>query len=296
MRRSRLAAKPRIVLLGPFGEPLLPVTAGTVAAEMPFRFSTKYNDVETGLYYYGYRYYDPSTGRWLSRDPMEEEGGVALYVIATNAVVNFIDALGREVADVEQEHHPIPYNNKTWNHSDHELIKCAAMNLETDQKLAVLQGHIGKHSPTYHAEVRARLDAAWAALSVKNETNAVIAVNGVVDSIIRDINSGSLKLFSNPEKEVKLLRIIPRSRVAVGGASFANKASRVIRSSRTNIIINVFSIIPGSLREILMIKDYMDSGSSFPDAVQKLWHYYDDKIIYDGNGLPTGNYNGPPMI
>jgi RHS repeat-associated protein len=38
----------------------------------PFMFSTKFYDWETGLYYYGHRYYNPSTGRWLSRDPLEE--------------------------------------------------------------------------------------------------------------------------------------------------------------------------------------------------------------------------------
>ena len=36
----------------------------------PFMFSTKSYDWETGLYYYGHRYYNPSTGRWLSRDPL----------------------------------------------------------------------------------------------------------------------------------------------------------------------------------------------------------------------------------
>jgi RHS repeat-associated protein len=44
-----------------------------------YRFSTKPRDIETSLYYYGYRYYDPKIGRWLSRDPIEEEGGVNLY-------------------------------------------------------------------------------------------------------------------------------------------------------------------------------------------------------------------------
>jgi len=52
---------------GPFGEPLR--AAGPLAAENPIRFSTKYTDPETGLVYYGYRYYSPSLGRWLSRDP-----------------------------------------------------------------------------------------------------------------------------------------------------------------------------------------------------------------------------------
>jgi RHS repeat-associated protein len=41
-----------------------------------FRFSTKPQDLQTGLYYYGYRFYDPVTGRWPSRDPI---GDVAFF-------------------------------------------------------------------------------------------------------------------------------------------------------------------------------------------------------------------------
>jgi len=39
-----------------------------------FTFSSKEWDTETGLLYYGYRYYSPDVGRWLARDPMEEDG------------------------------------------------------------------------------------------------------------------------------------------------------------------------------------------------------------------------------
>ena len=45
-----------------------------MAKANPFRFSTKYQDDETDLLYYGYRYYNASTGRWISRDPLEEAG------------------------------------------------------------------------------------------------------------------------------------------------------------------------------------------------------------------------------
>jgi RHS repeat-associated protein len=58
---------------GPFGEPLRQ-TGGTLAKANPFRFSTKYQDDETDLFYYGYRFYSPSVGRWLSRDPINEFG------------------------------------------------------------------------------------------------------------------------------------------------------------------------------------------------------------------------------
>jgi hypothetical protein len=43
---------------------------------------------------YGYRYYDPLTGRWPSRDPMEEEGGLNLYGFVGNDGVDRVDILG----------------------------------------------------------------------------------------------------------------------------------------------------------------------------------------------------------
>ena len=43
---------------------------------------------------YGYRYYDPLTGRWPSRDPIEEEGGINLYGFVGNDGVNRRDLLG----------------------------------------------------------------------------------------------------------------------------------------------------------------------------------------------------------
>jgi RHS repeat-associated protein len=59
-----------------------------------YRFSTKPRDQEIGVYYYGYRYYDPSTGRWLSRDPIQEKGGVNLYGFLQNNGVSTYDLLG----------------------------------------------------------------------------------------------------------------------------------------------------------------------------------------------------------
>ncbi len=76
---------------GPFGEPL--VKTGN-AATIPFGFSTKYLDAETGLNYYGFRYYNPSTGRWLSRDPIGEQGGINLYGMVGNNSIDHTDTLG----------------------------------------------------------------------------------------------------------------------------------------------------------------------------------------------------------
>ena len=59
-----------------------------------YRFSTKPIDQATGWYYYGYRWYDPLTGRWPSRDPIGEQGGVNLYGFVGNDGVGRVDVLG----------------------------------------------------------------------------------------------------------------------------------------------------------------------------------------------------------
>ena len=63
----------------------------------PFRFSSEQYDDETGLVYYNYRYYSPELGRWISRDPIEEEGGVNLYAMVGNNPSNCWDHLGENV-------------------------------------------------------------------------------------------------------------------------------------------------------------------------------------------------------
>jgi RHS repeat-associated protein len=72
----------------------------TFSTAISFRFSAKYTDVETGLLYYGYRYYQPSTRRWLSRDPIEEQGGMNLYEFASNMPTLVYDLLGLWNKDV----------------------------------------------------------------------------------------------------------------------------------------------------------------------------------------------------
>ena len=61
----------------------------------PVRFSTKFQDDETDLLYYGYRYYKASTGTWLRKDPVEERGGLNLYGFVKNDCINKYDSDGR---------------------------------------------------------------------------------------------------------------------------------------------------------------------------------------------------------
>ena len=74
----------------PFGA--LTISRGVSAADNPWRFSSEYAEDDTATVYYNYRHYEPVTGRWMSRDPIEEEGGINLYCAVDNALQ--IDELG----------------------------------------------------------------------------------------------------------------------------------------------------------------------------------------------------------
>jgi RHS repeat-associated protein len=67
---------------GPFGEPIR--LTGALAKANPFRWSTKFTDEESGLVDYGCRFYSPSLGRWISRDPIEEGDTRNLYALLSH--------------------------------------------------------------------------------------------------------------------------------------------------------------------------------------------------------------------
>jgi RHS repeat-associated protein len=81
-----------------FGE--LIRSTGPASRLNPFQFSTKYLDQETGLSYYGHRYYSASLGRWISRDPVEEEDGPNVYAFISNRPLTLFDAFGLTAGSV----------------------------------------------------------------------------------------------------------------------------------------------------------------------------------------------------
>jgi RHS repeat-associated protein len=59
-----------------------------------FRFPGQYYDAETGLHYNYFRYYDPSTGRYLTPDPIGLLGGINLFEYSENNSINVVDPFG----------------------------------------------------------------------------------------------------------------------------------------------------------------------------------------------------------
>jgi len=101
----------------PFGEIWIEET-DPATGYIPFRFTSKELDEETGLYYYGARYYEPATSRWISPDPagfelinpMESDGeggweakesysvieALNWYSYVSNNPVKYVDPTGME--------------------------------------------------------------------------------------------------------------------------------------------------------------------------------------------------------
>ena len=62
---------------------------------MPFGFASGLYDSDTGLVHFGYRDYDPFTGKWTAKDPLLFAGGDSnLYGYVLNDPVNLVDPLG----------------------------------------------------------------------------------------------------------------------------------------------------------------------------------------------------------
>ena len=60
----------------------------------PWRFSSKRHDEETQFIYFGRRYYDAGTGRWVTPDPIGREGGPNLYAYVLNRPLTHVDFYG----------------------------------------------------------------------------------------------------------------------------------------------------------------------------------------------------------
>ena len=97
----------------------------------PYLFNAKEFDEETGLYYYGARYYDPRLSLWMSTDPLEETAfNIGSYTYCHNNPIIFIDKDGRFDFDGTVE------NNKYY-----AVIAVFPMNL-SDHNGAILKDYL----------------------------------------------------------------------------------------------------------------------------------------------------------
>lgn len=79
----------------PFGETMAEQT-GNEYFQNPYKFNGKELDAETGLYYYGARYYDPRSSLWMSVDPLANKApNISSYSYCVNNPIKLIDPDGK---------------------------------------------------------------------------------------------------------------------------------------------------------------------------------------------------------
>ena len=107
-------------------------------------FSSKYRDEDTGLVYYGYRHYSPSLGRWVSRDPIGQAGGISLYGFVGNDPVNRLDPVGLSILDYDW------YNDLgDWAQSQHQQFSDSVIGSAGDGVDWVTAGALGTVSELF---------------------------------------------------------------------------------------------------------------------------------------------------
>ena len=80
----------------PFGEVFIEERNNTW--NTPYLFNAKELDEETGMYYYGARYYEPRLSLWMSTDPMQERyPNINSYCYTSNNPIKFIDPDGEKL-------------------------------------------------------------------------------------------------------------------------------------------------------------------------------------------------------
>ena len=106
--------------------------SGTDLSLKRYRFTNKERDDETGLYYFGVRYYAAWLGRWTSSDPGDFVDGLNMYVYVRNNPVNGVDELGYETDPPPTE--PVKGGNALGQAADYAYVGVTAF---TDEQAAL---------------------------------------------------------------------------------------------------------------------------------------------------------------
>ena len=94
------------------------LTTSTGTLPNPFQYTGRESDLETGVYYYRARYYDPASGRFLSADPIRFNAGPNFYSYVQNAPTEAGDPLGLVQMNYRETYNILSFwDLTTWWHA-----------------------------------------------------------------------------------------------------------------------------------------------------------------------------------
>jgi RHS repeat-associated protein len=86
----------------PYGSTSYQAARSQTETAKRYRYTGKERDEESGLYYYGARYYAPHLCRWIAVDPSGVKKSVNVYTYVNNRPISFVDPDGREETPAEE--------------------------------------------------------------------------------------------------------------------------------------------------------------------------------------------------
>ncbi|HEV2393364.1 MAG TPA: RHS repeat-associated core domain-containing protein [Verrucomicrobiae bacterium] len=72
-------------------------SSGTLSSANVYRFSSKEIHVNSGFYYFLYRFYVPGLQRWLNRDPIRQRASLNVYAMVYNNTTEYVDPFGLDI-------------------------------------------------------------------------------------------------------------------------------------------------------------------------------------------------------
>ena len=137
-----------------------------MAVTQPIQWSSEIYDTELGLIYYNYRYYNPTDGRWIRRDPLGEITGLNIYDFIHNKPSIHTDYTGLFIDTIWD------VGNMIWDAGvivagaitgDTEMMKEGATDLLLDTAAAAIPGVPAGASKAARAAQKVSRQAAKAA-------------------------------------------------------------------------------------------------------------------------------------
>ena len=116
---------------------------------IPFKYQGQYEDIETGLYYNRFRYYDSCTGNYISQDPIGLAGGNPTLYAYVKATTCYLDIFGWAVANGgTAPQHGGKGHDKVINEDIKQLRNEGATNIRKNQQQVDINGNtVGKNRP-----------------------------------------------------------------------------------------------------------------------------------------------------
>ena len=282
----------------PYGEEFVDLMASGSDPELPFKFNGKELDSETGLLYYGARYYMPKYYQWPTCDPMElKYPGVSSYSFCHNNPLNRIDDIGLDDYEMNSDG-SIYLSRRTKDHYDNLIHGNSRIRINDKKLLPQFTQNRNEYDGNYAITSNEADAGKLFIFAAKNSEvewglNGYKTRNGKRFLIRTSHNSSSVGVTNGPYNLLDMF---------VNVHSHAGKSGRNYASG--------YDVDPNKNSDNIYYTDYSDfvymndtfnafkaADKSYPDKYPKLYIYLvrnNEKIEYNDSRkrIPRGKVNG----